>query len=309
MIYTLTLNPCTDKTVTVENFEIGATNRISSYQKSVCGKGINTSVVIKNLGREVFAFSFEYEKGESVKDFLNSKGIQNHCVKVKGELRTNVKIYDPISGITTEINEKGGNIPKEKLEELICSILSMVKRGDIFVMSGSVPNGISRNIYAELITTLKACGVYTILDADGELLANGIKSAPNMIKPNRNELSSLLGKEIKSKEAAVSAAKELCLKGIESVCISLGKDGAVLVHQNEAFHAYNDLEVIKGTVGAGDSMVAGFAIGALENLSFIDSLQMASAAAAGSVSLPSTELCTLELYKKMIDKVKILKLD
>ncbi len=305
MIYTLTLNPCTDKTVTVENFEIGATNRVVSYKKEICGKGINTSVVIKNLGYDVFAFSFEYENGDSVKNFLASKEISNHCIKVKGELRTNVKVYDPYSGITTEINEKGGNIPKEKLAEMIGCILATVKSGDIFVMSGSVPDGVSHDIYGELTKDLKARGVYTILDADGELLANGITACPNMIKPNRDELSALLKKEIKTKEAAVSAAKELCARGIEGVCVSLGKDGSVLVRGNEVIHAFNDLKQIKGTVGAGDSMIAGFAIGAFNKLSSRDTLQMASACAAGSVSLPFTELCTLELYNQMLDKVRI----
>ncbi len=308
MIYTLTLNPCTDKTVTVESFEIGATNRVISYEKAVCGKGINTAVVIKNLGRDVFAFSIEYEKGDSVRNFLDSRGIENHCVEVKGELRTNVKIYDPSSNITTEINEKGADISEKALDSLIKTILTTVKKGDVFVMSGSVPSGVSRNIYAELITLLKELGAYTILDADGDLLANGIKARPNMIKPNRDELSALLGKEIQSIEEAVSAAKELCSLGIESVCVSLGKYGSVLVRGDQVLHAYNDLKEIKGTVGAGDSMVAGFAIGVAENLSAKEALHMASACAAGSISLPSTELCTFDLYNEMLDNVNLLSL-
>ncbi len=305
MIYTLTLNPCTDKTLTVESFEIGATNRVISCKKEVCGKGINTSVVIKNLGYDVLAFAFEYEKGDSVKAFLDSKGIKNHCVRVNGELRTNVKIYDSTSNVTTEVNEKGGSVPNEALLQLINTVLVTVKSGDVFVMSGSVPPDVTRSIYAELISLLKERGVYTILDADSDLLSNGIKARPSMIKPNRDELSSLLGKEVKSLDESISAAKQLCASGIDTVCVSLGKDGSVLVSNDEVLYAFNDLKEIKGTVGAGDSMVAGFAMAVSKKLSSKEALKMASACAAGSVSLPSTELCTLELYNKMTDKVKI----
>ncbi len=305
MIFTLTLNPCVDKTITVDGFGIGATNRVKEYTKSVCGKGINTATVIKNLGREVLAFAVEYEEGPSVEKALKARGIDSCCVRVPGELRTNVKIFDSVSGITTELNEKGGAVPDGEITELVNKILAKVQSGDVFVMSGSVPQGVPKNIYAILIEKLKARGAYTILDADGDLLANGIKACPDMIKPNRDELSALLGRDVKTLEESVAAAKELCKSGVGAVCVSLGGDGAIFVKNGECFKAKNTLGNVKGTVGAGDSMVAGFAVGTAEVLSALETLRMATAAAAGSISLPSTELCTLELYNEMLRCVTV----
>ncbi len=307
MIYTLTLNPCIDKTVTVDGFEIGATNRSLSYEKEVCGKGINTAVVIHNIGYDVISLGFEYESGGSVSSSLYQRGIKFDLVKVAGELRTNIKIYDRKSGITTELNEKGGEVSAEREAEVINKILTTVNKGDVFVMGGSVPLGVSNDIYYSLITELKALGVYTILDAEGELLSHGIKAKPDLIKPNRDELSDLLGRQIKSVGDAVSAAKELCISGVGAVCVSLGKEGAVLVSCEKTYHAFNKLDSseIKGTVGAGDSMVAGLAIGLSNGSLNKDALIMGSALSAGSISLPSTQLCTHELYQKMLKRVCI----
>ncbi len=310
MIYTLTLNPCVDKTVTADGFEIGATNRSLSYEKSVCGKGINTATVIHNVEREVIALGFEYEHGESVKAALTERRIKSELVTVGGELRTNIKIFDRKSGVTTELNEKGGAVTEEKQAEIVDKVLNTVRAGDVCVLSGSVPPGISRDIYARLITALKARAAYTILDADGDLLKNSLKALPDMIKPNRDELSALLGREVKTVQDSLDAAKELCSSGIRAVCVSLGGDGAVLLSDGKAYHAYNKLDSseINGTVGAGDSMVAGLAIGVSEKMTAKDALSMASALSAGSVTLPSTALCTAELYEKMKEKVFITEL-
>ena len=303
MIYTLTLNPCIDKTVTVDKFGIGLTNRASSYDKNICGKGINTAVAVNNLSRDVCAIFFDYSDGPSVTNFLSNKGISCKSIKVKGELRTNYKVYDPSTQKTTEINEKGFPVDKKDVSDIFELIVNSVNKGDVLTISGSVPPGVEDSFYHDIIKAVKVKDVKTILDADGKLLANGIKALPDMIKPNRDELSTLISRPVKNIDEVIDCARSLNEFGIPSVCVSLGKDGAVLSKGGILLKAVNDIDVIRGTVGAGDSMVAGFAIGMSENLSPEETLHMASALSAGSVSLPSTQICTSELYKQMYDKV------
>ncbi len=305
MIYTVTFNPCVDKTVTLEAFSEGATNRVLSSEKNICGKGINASVVLGNLGHESGAFFFEFEDGPSVAEYLASKGVTPYPTRVNGELRTNVKLHDLKTGCITEINEKGSNVSSEAINGIFENIISNTENGDTVTLSGSVPPGVPKDIYKNLITSLKSNGVTTLLDADGELLRLGIKAKPDFIKPNRDELSALIGENIETVHDAAKAAKKLISDGISAVCVSMGKDGAVLVTKDICLRAINRDVDVKGTVGAGDSMVAGFALGLSTHTNAEETLRIASAMAAGSVSLPSTNLCTTELFKETYKKVDI----
>lgn len=308
MIYTVTLNPCVDKTLNVEKSVVGGTNRVLNYDKNICGKGINTAVAIDNLGYKVCAVIYEYLSGPSAYDFLTEKNINCKFVKVPGEIRTNVKIYDRSSSVTTEYNEKGHPVSSAHADEMFSLIVGNVNKGDVLVLSGSTPPGIPVEFYRDIISEVKKKGVYTILDADGELMKHGIEAKPDLIKPNRDELSKLMKTEINSMGKAIECADKLIRMGIGSVCVSMGKEGAIYLRDGDCLKAVNRINAIKGTVGAGDSMVAGFAIGIHEGKSAADTLHIASAIAAGSVSLPSTELCTLDLFHEMYEKVTLSRL-
>ena len=136
MIYTVTLNPCVDKTVTLDSFAEGETNRVKSSEKNICGKGINASVVLGNLAHKNGAFFFEYEDGPSVSAFLSSKGVFPYPTDVKGELRTNVKLHDLRKNLVTEVNEKGGKVSEDNLKAILSSITETVKAGDVVTLSG-----------------------------------------------------------------------------------------------------------------------------------------------------------------------------
>ncbi len=305
MIYTVTFNPCVDKTVLLDSFAEGETNRVKSSEKNVCGKGINASVVLGNLGHENGAFFFEYEEGPSVSAFLTAKGVKVYPTRVKGEIRTNVKLHDLQKNLVTEVNEKGEKVSESDVKAIISSITETAKSGDVVTLSGSVPPGVPKDIYKTLITALKSKGVITVLDASGELLRYGLEAKPDLVKPNRDELSELTGKNIDSVLDAANAATELVYSGVKNVCISMGKDGAVLVNKSTCIRAVNHDVNVKGTVGAGDSMVAGFALGLSKGMDEAEMLRVASAMAAGSVSLPSTNLCTPELFEKYYGKVEL----
>ncbi len=305
MIYTVTLNPCIDKTVILDRFAEGETNRVKSSEKNICGKGINASVVLGNLGHENGAFFFEYEDGPSVSAFLSSKGVKVYPTKVKGEIRTNVKLHDLQKNRITEINERGCEVNESDLKAICSLITETAKAGDVVTLSGSVPLGVPKDIYRTLITALKNKGVITLLDASDELLRYGIEAKPDLIKPNRDELSELTGKNIETVIDATNAAAELVYGGVQNVCVSMGKEGAVLVNRNTSIKAVNREVNVKGTVGAGDSMVAGFALGLSKGINEEEMLRIASAMAAGSVSLPSTNLCTPSLFEQAYQKVEL----
>ena len=304
-IVTVTANPCIDRTVWVDEFEKGGTNRVTCFSESINGKGINTSVAVKNLGYPTVAVVMEYKDGESLCKYLSSIGVENVGVEAEGKLRVNTKIFDRANADVTELNCKGYPVSPDKERELSETVLNTVEGGDILIISGSVPPGIEVGFYRELIIKSKEKGAYVILDADGELLLNGIEGHPDMIKPNRDELSRLCGGSVRDIDEAIEEARGIISRGVGSVCISFGAKGALYVTADKAYWADSVKVEVKGTVGAGDSMVAGFAVGRLQGLSDGECFRSAIAVASGSVTLEGTELCGAELYKKMLPLVTV----
>ena len=183
--------------------------------------------------------------------------------------------------------------------------INTIEPDDILIVSGSVPPGIGADFYRDLIIKAKKRGAYVILDADGELLRNGIDGHPDMIKPNRDELARLCGESVRDIDEAVEEAKGIIAKGVGSVCISFGSKGALYVTADKAYWADSAKVEVKGTVGAGDSMVAGFAIGRLQKLSDSECFKSAMAVASGSVTLEGTKLCDATLYPQMLSLINV----
>lgn len=304
-IVTVTANPCIDRTVWVDEFEKGGTNRVTKVSESINGKGINTSVAVNNLGYPTVAIVMEYTGGESVGKYLSSIGIPSVEVEAEGKLRVNTKIFDRANADVTELNCKGAQVSEETEDKLSAVVIEALEANDILVISGSVPPGIGTDFYRELIVKAKKEGAYVILDADGELLSNGINGHPDMIKPNRDELSRLCGGTVRDIDEAVEEARGIIARGVGAVCISFGAKGALYVTRDRAYWADSARIEVKGTVGAGDSMVAGFAVGRLQGLSDAECFRSAMAVASGSVTLEGTELCNAELYENMLKLITI----
>lgn len=305
MITTLTLNPCIDHTIEVAGIEIGGTNRIKTVKKHVGGKGINVSTALVQLGYESQTLLFTHEK-ESVPlvPYLSEKGIGCESISVPGELRTNIKIFDHDYHEMTEFNESGSPVPETAAEEMLALVEKQLEKTDILVAAGSVPPGVPASFYRSVIERAKGKGVLTILDADGELLREGVKAKPTMIKPNIGELERFWGRKLNTEQEIIAAAKELVDTGIQWVCVSLGADGAYLIGADSVYYTRGAQIEVKGVQGAGDSLVAGFAVSLLEKKSPGESLKLAVACANGSLTHEGTGMCEredVEKYQKLIE--------
>ncbi len=308
MIITLTLNPCIDHTIEVQDFSIGGTNRIKKVIKEIGGKGINVSTALKQLGYDTQALIFSHEQESvSVERGLKNRGIPCESILVPGELRTNLKVFDRGSREMMEFNEGGSPVPEAAAEEMLTLIENALTKEDILVVSGSVPPGVSADYYRKIIELAKSIGALTILDADNELFREGIKAKPTMIKPNRGELERYLGKTLDSEKEIVEAASELVKSGITYVCVSVGADGAYLVCEDGAYHTKGAEIEVRGVQGAGDSLVAGFAVGLMEGRAPEECLKLAVACANGSLIHEGTQMCRREDVERLIGQIEVRK--
>ncbi|NLG88152.1 MAG: 1-phosphofructokinase family hexose kinase [Clostridiaceae bacterium] len=304
---TVTLNPCIDKTVTVKEFTVSGLNRVISSFQQPAGKGINSSIAFNNLGGNTFCTGINYSLNKSVLEkFLDSKNIKYDFFTVPGELRTNLKIFDLQKNEVTEINERGHKVPDDFEDKFLSKIVELSDGFDVLLLAGSVPQGVNKDIYEKLINSVKKPGLKVILDADGEFFANGIKALPHIIKPNKYELELYIGETLGSdEEIARVSRREFIEKGIEIVCVSIGPEGAVIVDDNSAYRAEGIKVDVKGTVGAGDSMVAGIVYGIDRGYELDGLLRSAVASATASIVKEGTELCDLEGYNKFFPIVDI----
>lgn len=310
MFGTVTLNPCIDKTVSVKGFRVGGLNRIVASKSQPSGKGINVSIAYKNLGGKTFCTGINYVSNRDViEDFLKEQNIKNDFYTIPGELRTNLKIFDTQKEEVTEVNASGYMVPDDYEKNLLDKIVKLSKSFNVISLSGSVPQGVSADIYEKIINAVKNPNIKVVLDADGELFKNAIKACPYMIKPNDYELELYTGKKLSSnKEIAEVARKEFIEKGISVVCVSLGADGALIIDKDESFYARGMKVKVKGTVGAGDSIVAGIVYGMRQDMPLKDLLRSGVASATASVVKDGTDLCDKTGYDKYFQLVEIEKI-
>lgn len=291
MIITITLNPAVDKTVEIGNFEEGKLNRISSIRMDAGGKGINVSKVIMSLGGNSRAIGIlGGSAGSFIKQYLDTYGIENDFLKINAETRTNLKIIDSVRKTNTDINEPGPQIMQEDLEILEKKVLGNISNDTVLVISGSVPANVDKTIYAKWITAARAVGAKTILDADGELLKNGIQAGPTIVKPNIHELEMLFGTEIGNMQSANKYARGLIEQnGIEVVAVSMGEKGALFLNREHSIFVHGISVDTKSTVGAGDAMVAALAFCTDRSYDFEKSVRLAAAAGTANVMTTGTQ--------------------
>ena len=308
MIYTITFNPSLDYVVSVDEFEVGKINRTVTEAVFPGGKGINVSYVLKELGVESTALGFVAGfTGAHLKEELNKGGIASDFIHVtNGLTRINMKLRttnliepetDTYLHRETEINGQGPIISEDELAQLVNKI-SALSETDILVISGSVPQGVPQNIYADIVKLCSEKNIPVVVDAASALLWNVLEYGPFLIKPNKDELEDIFYRDIFSKDEVIFYGKELQNRGAKNVLVSMGAEGAVLVTEDGSVYEMDapQGEVIN-SVGAGDSMVAGFLAGYLESNDYEKALKLGIC--AGSATAFSEGLA----HKEDIDKL------
>ncbi len=310
MIITCTYNPALDQTLFVRQVQLGEVNRFTESQLDPAGKGVNVARMAHRLGWPTIAFGFlGGEIGLIIERALESEGVHFHFTRVPGLTRLNVTVVDQSTERATSFYGPGPRIEPSDMDRLNDLMGFWLQTGRVLVLSGSLPRGISPSEYARAITDAKARGVATILDADGEALREGLKAGPTLIKPNRREAEGLLGRSLPDLPSLVDGAREMISRGVSSVVISMGPEGAVAVDASGAWKA-TPLRVGHGsTVGSGDSMVAGLAVAMASGAGLHEGLRMGTAAGAATAMAPGTALGTAEQVKTLINEVKIERVD
>ncbi|MGB6129554.1 MAG: 1-phosphofructokinase [Psychrilyobacter sp.] len=299
MIYTLTLNPSIDYIINIEKFIPGNINLTKSEYKLPGGKGINVSQVLNNLQTPNTTLGFVGGfTGNFIKKSLDKKNINHDFIEVSGDTRINIKMKD--SSNESEINGNSPDISTEALKKLKVKLGSLVD-GDTLVLSGSVPKSISSTIYKDIMTNIPK-GVKVILDAKGEALLEGIKGKPYMIKPNNHELGDIFNVKLESIEDIILYGKKLLDLGAQNIVVSMAGDGALLITPTASYISCAPKGKLINSVGAGDSLVAGFTSAIYKGLDILTAFKLGIA--CGSASAFSENLCTQIEVERLLQEVK-----
>ena len=301
MIYTVTFNPAIDYIVRLDSFKAGATNRVTYEKVLGGGKGINVSIVLSNLGIKSTALGFLAGfTGDEIRRQLDGFGVAHAFISLEqGFSRIDVKIK---AGEETGVNGQGPDIPKDK-RDLLFQKLEQLKENDTLVLAGSIPKTLPDDIYERIMARLEKNKLRIVVDAEKRLLLNVLKYHPFLIKPNQHELGDMFDVVLKTDDEVIAHAKKLQEKGARNVLISMGGDGAIFVGEDGATYKS---KVPKGTlvnsVGAGDSMVAGFLTGFEESGGDFKRAFLMGVA-SGSASAFSEALATREEVEALLEKL------
>lgn len=306
MIYTLTLNPAVDRFLVVERFVPDDVNRVVQEVRYAGGKGINVSRVIKELGGESIALGLVGGfDGQELEGRLLNDGIHCAFTPIAGETRTNVHVHPRRGGKHTTLNARGPRITPTEVGALFDKLRTLRPTPRYVVMSGSLPQGVRTDIYAQITRQLGAREVRVVLDADDEPLRKGIAAKPFLVKPNRHELGRLFRQTIQTPAQALPLAQKLHQRGISYVVVSLGKEGFLVVCLEGSFRVIPPDVPVQSAVGAGDSLVGGLVLALSRGELVEEALRLAGAASAAAVMTSGTELCRAHTVRQLIRKVKI----
>lgn len=306
MIITVTLNPAIDKTIEIEGFKEGGLNKVIVSHQDPGGKGINVSKVVQSLGGTSIATGLL--ASTYIEKALNDMTIEHDFVQIDGRTRTNLKVFDRKSGETTEINEPGPDVTMTEIDKLLDKIAGHATEGDMVILSGSAPSSLPRDVYKIMIEKLKAQGLMTFLDAEGELFKQALLGKPDIIKPNRHELELYFGRTLDTKEALVVAAHHFIDLGIGKVFISLGSEGAFYADSKQNYYL-NPLKIkAHSSVGAGDAFVGAVAYGIEKSMALEECLKLAVATSAGAVITIGTKPMDKEWVFEQMKEVQLIAL-
>ena len=300
MIYTVTFNPAIDYVVWVEEFSLGQVNRSSREEIQFGGKGINVSVMLKHLGTESCALGFLAGfTGKAIEDDLHRMGIRTDFIHLsQGMTRINVKLK---AKEETEINGQGPEISQADFQKLLEQV-ALLQPGDTLVLAGSIPQSLPDDVYERIIQSLAGKDIQVVVDATRDLLCHVLKYRPFLIKPNHIELGEIFDRTLHTDEEIRECASLLQQRGARNVLVSMAGDGAILLDETGAFHKIAAPKgEVKNSVGAGDSMVAGFLAGYLQSRDYETALR--TGAAAGSATAFSEGLAQRDEVQALLDRM------
>lgn len=306
MITTVTLNASIDKAYFMdEAIENGTVMRVCRVQNTAGGKGLNVARAAKACGEAVKATGMAGGyNGKYLLALLDKDGVSHDFVEIQGETRSCINILDPKYG-STEYLEPGCEITGEEERIFLERFPEMIADSEIVTISGSIPKGMHRDVYYRMIVQAKEMGKQVILDSSGELLEQGMRALPTMIKPNQDELALLFHRRIESRDEVIRCAQQLHKQGIPYVVISLGGDGALLVCENGVIHGKPPKVQVVNTVGCGDSMVGAFAVALRRGYAPEEMMRYAVAVATANALSPGTGDVKAGVYEELLDKVII----
>lgn len=305
MITIITFNPSIDRLYKIDKFEVGSVQRANFVNPTAGGKGLNVAKVLNKLGADINCIGFLGGfNGDYIRSQLEKASITNNFTQVKEETRICLNIIDS-NGISTEVLENGPVIDKEEILNFEKVLSECLKNTKVLVASGSLAKGLPKDYYFKIGQLCKEKNIKYILDTSGESLKLGLKSKPYLIKPNIEELKAISGKELSSLDEIVNISKEILLKDVKNVCVSLGKDGMIFINENNIYNV--EIPKIKAlnTVGSGDSSIAGFALGISKGYEIKDTLKLANACGISNAMHLSTGDINLDDVNELIDKIKV----
>lgn len=300
MIYTVTLNPSIDYIVHVEDFQLGELNRMTRSLKLPGGKGINVSRILRRIGVDSTALGFLGGfTGDFIADWLKTEGISTCFTKVAEDTRINVKLK---SSIETEINGEGPQITEENIQNLKAT-LKRITSQDLVILSGSIPSSLKEGFYQELVAIIKEKQANFIIDTTGKDLLEALPHQPFLIKPNNDELAELYHTSFSSVEEILPYGKKLLAAGAQNVLVSMGGDGALFFSKNGIYLAEPLQGTVKNSVGAGDSMIAGFIGSYTKTKDLLEAFRLG--VACGSATAFSDDLASGAAIQTILSKVNI----
>lgn len=308
MIYTVTLNPALDRAINVERLLSDDTIRVASETYYAAGKGIDVSRVIRELeGQSVALGLIGGYDGLHLEGLLINAGVMTQFTKISNETRINIILKENSTSRQFVISASGPEVTATEIGQFYNNLLE-IKDMDYLVLCGSLPRGLTPNIYGQLILAGRKKSAVIFLDADGSALKDSIDYLPTGIKPNIHELSRLVGKDLKDESEIIKTCDQIHQKGIKYVLVSRGKDGLILSTKGEKLKAVTPPLKSESSVGAGDSTVAGFIWGHSLGKDLAGCLQLACAAGAATAQSPGTELCHKDGIERILPLVEIISL-
>lgn len=308
-VVTVTINPAIDQTISIPDFTAGAVNRVQSSQMDAGGKGINVASFLADYGQPATVTGFlGVDNDEIFRRLFQQKGIEDRCVRIAGATRIGVKISDMVQHRTTDINFPGQAPEPADLVRLFDILKELSADHEWFVLSGSIPAGVSASVYAQMVDVL--AGKKVVLDTSGEGFRQAVAAGPWLIKPNADELGEFVGRRLETSDAIVEVAHSLMQRhNITSVVVSMGKEGAIYVEGDETIWAVPPPVEVKSTVGAGDAMVAGTVAGKLRGLALAECAKLATAFSMTAISHIGSGLPSIAAVEAARERVTIRKLN
>ncbi|MCX7706508.1 MAG: 1-phosphofructokinase family hexose kinase [Anaerolineae bacterium] len=305
MIYTVTLNPSLDRTLSIPRLQTGALHRARAVGRDLGGKGINVSRALRSLGIESTVIGFTGgPAGEALRGGLMAAGFRCEFIAVDGETRQNITLLEEETGACTKINEPGPQVGPEGLAALGALIAAEAKRGDLWAFCGSLPPGAPPDLYARLIVQVQERGGLAFLDTSGAPLRAGVAARPFAVKPNADEAGELLGRSVETDAECEDAATALANTGLQLVCLTRGARGLLLAYGGQLVAAVPPRIVQRSPIGAGDASLAGLLWGVVDGCGPVELARRAAACGAGAAMQEGTGVGSRELVEELLEQVQ-----